>query len=148
MNHTAQLRSSWSIAISASAAAFALLISGCVKQPGAPEASNMGSSATISPTNPGVSNEPEAPVVPRTKGENIFVGAKWWVDPYGNASLAVKRLKNTNSLEESQLLAKIAEYGGAEWIGDWTPNVENWIHKKVKQINKAQAFPLFLAYNI
>src|SRR5581483_7033013 len=93
-------------------------------------------------------DEPEAPVVPRKKGENIFAGAKWWVDPYGNASLAVKRLKNTNNLEESQLLAKIADYGGAEWIGDWTPNVENWVRKKVKQINKNKAFPLFLAYNI
>ena len=148
MQRTVQLRSGWSIAVPASAATFALLISGCVKEPGAPGASNMGSSTTISPTNPGTSNEPEAPVPPRTKGENIFAGAKWWVDPYGNASLAVKRLKNTNNLEESQLLAKIADYGGAEWIGDWTPNVENWVHKKVKQINKNKAFPLFLAYNI
>ena len=148
MQRTAQLRSGWSIAMPASAAAFALLISGCVKEPGAPGTSNMGSGSMSSPAPAGKKDEPEAPVVPRAKGENIFAGVKWWVDPYANATLAVKRLKNTNNVEESQLIAKIADYGGADWIGDWTPNVENWVHKRVKLINKNKAFPLFLAYNI
>ena len=69
-------------------------------------------------------------MVPRTKGENIFAGVKWWSRSIRNASLAVKRLKNTNNLQESQLIAKIADYGGADWIGDWTPNVENWVTRR------------------
>ena len=56
--------------------------------------------------------------------------------------------QGANNVEESALIAKIAENGGADWIGDWTPNVENWVHKRVKLINKSKAFPLFIAYNI
>jgi len=146
MKRTAQLRMGW---FTVSASAFALLLVGCVKEPGAPGASNMGmASSDSTPAAAPKKDEPEAPVVPRKKGENIFVGVKWWVDPYANATLAVKRLKNSNNLEQSQLLAKIADNGGADWIGDWTPNVENWVRKRVKLINKNKAFPLFLAYNI
>jgi endoglucanase len=114
----------------------------------APPTAMAGAAIDTPPTTTPKNDQPATPVVPRKKGENIFVGAKWWLDPYSNASLAVKRLKNTNNLEESALIAKIAENGGADWIGDWTPNVENWVRKRVTLITKNQAFPLFIAYNV
>src|SRR5690348_805189 len=118
LQNTAQLRMG---RFAVSASAFALLLSGCVKNPNAPGAGNMGMASSDSTAAPAPKkDEPEAPVVPRKKGENIFVGVKWWVDPYANATLAVKRLKNSNNIEQSQLLAKIADNGGADWIGDWT----------------------------
>src|SRR6185503_3221881 len=126
----------------------ASLVPACVKPVTAPAAGGMTPAAAEEPPPPPKKDEPEAPVVPRQKGENIFTGVKWWLDPYSNATLAMKRLKAANNMEESSLIAKIAEYGGADWIGDWTPNVENWIHKRVKLINKNHAFPLFIAYNI
>ncbi len=122
---------------------------GCVKPQGAANPGRGAMSSAEAPPPPNKKNdEPEAPVTARQKGENIFIGAKWWVDPYSNATLAVTRLKNANNVEESTLIAKIAENGGADWIGDWTPNVENWVHKRVKLINRNRAFPLFIAYNI
>ena len=130
----------------------ASLVPACVKPVTAPAAGGMTPAAAEEPPPPPKKDEkkdePETPVVPRQKGENIFTGVKWWLDPYSNATLAMKRLKAANNMEESSLIAKIAEYGGADWIGDWTPNVENWVHKRVKLINKNHAFPLFIAYNI
>jgi len=80
-------------------------------------------------------------------GENPFVGAKWWVDPYGQAHLRSLRTKKTDP-EASALLTKIAEQGGADWVGEWTPYVENWMAKRVTLLEKNGALPLFVAYNI
>ena len=47
-----------------------------------------------------------------------------------------------------RLFAKIADNGGAESIGDWTPNVKNWVGRRADAFLKTGALPLFLSYNI
>src|SRR5580704_7622492 len=113
-----------------------LLAAGCVK-PGAPAAQNAGTAVadapapapaaeTSPPPRPGRPGEAPAPQLPPWKhGENIFAGPKLaWVDPYSPAHLksmlAVNRDKDPAL---AALYAKIADNGGAEWIGDWTAYV-------------------------
>jgi endoglucanase len=93
--------------------------------------------------------KPLAPQPPAwKKGENPFVGVKWWSDPYAPARLKSKLLKKT-SPEDSALLEKVADHGGADWIGEWTPNVENWVRKRVTLVlERNGALPLFIVYNI
>lgn len=88
-----------------------------------------------------------APVAKHAPNENPFVAAKWWVDPYGSAHLQSLRAKKTDP-ELSALLDKIARHGGADWIGEWTPNIENWISKRVTLLGKSGGLPLFVAYKI
>jgi endoglucanase len=90
---------------------------------------------------------PAPPPPPWKKGENPFAGVKYWRDPYAPAFLKSKLLSKTDP-EQSALLKKIADNGGADWIGDWTPNIENWVGKRVTAILKDGALPLFIAYNI
>jgi endoglucanase len=111
----------------------------------APAPSPAPVAATPTPAKPA---EPPAPPLPPWKhGENPFVGAHYWTDPYGNAFLKSKLLREKDP-EQSKLLKKIADNGAAEWIGDWTPNVGNWINKKVTAMIKTGALPLFIAYNL
>jgi endoglucanase len=103
---------------------------------------------------PAAAADPNAPLMPtkttaphHKAGENPFVGAKWWVDPYGQAHLRAVRTKATDP-EASALLEKIAQYGGADWVGEWTPFVGNWIYKRVNLLQKNGDLPYFVAYNI
>ena len=105
--------------------------------------------ATETPQAAAKPGEPAAPPLPPWKhGENIFAGPKLaWVDPYGPAHLKSKLASKTDP-PTSALFAKIADNGGAEWIGDWTPNVQNWVARRATAILKTGALPLFLSYNI
>jgi endoglucanase len=113
----------------------------------APAASAPMAEATSPPS--GKPGELAAPPLPAWKhGENIFAGPKLgWVDPYGPAHLKSKLASKTDPTT-SALYAKIADNGGAEWIGDWTPNVHNWVNRRATAILKSGALPLFLSYNI
>jgi endoglucanase len=91
--------------------------------------------------------EAAPPLPPWKHGENPFVGAHYWIDPYSPAVLKSKLLREKDP-EQSSLLKKIADNGAAEWIGDWTPNVGNWINRKVTAMLKTGALPLFIAYNL
>jgi endoglucanase len=93
--------------------------------------------------------EAAAPPLPAWKhGQNTFDGPKLaWVDPYGPAHLKSKLASKTDPAT-SALYAKIADNGGADWIGDWTPNVQNWVNRRVTAILKTGALPLFISYNI
>jgi endoglucanase len=81
-------------------------------------------------------------------GENPFVNAKWWEDPYSQAHLRALRAKSKGETETAELLSKLAKNGGADWIGEWTPYVERWIDKRITLLNKSGAQPYFVAYNI
>jgi endoglucanase len=87
------------------------------------------------------------PVAKHAPGENPFTNARWWVDPYGQAHLRSLRAKKTDP-EVSALLEKIARYGGADWVGEWTPYIETWIRKRVTLLTKNGALPFFVAYHI
>ncbi|MES1205142.1 MAG: glycoside hydrolase family 6 protein [Pseudomonadota bacterium] len=82
------------------------------------------------------------------KGENPFVGAKWWEDPYSQAHLRALRAKSKGDTETAELLGKIARNGGADWIGEWTAYVERWIDKRITLLAKNGALPYFVAYKI
>lgn len=88
------------------------------------------------------------PVAKHTLGENPFVGAKWFVDEYAFGSGALKRAKSKGQTEDAALLEKIASHGGADWIGDWTPYVDNWVNRRIATIKKQGALPLFIVYNL
>src|SRR5437868_2739491 len=122
----------------------ALSSAACVAPPPPPPGSVPVAAAEPPPRK---KDEPATPVVPRKKGENLFVAAKWFQDEYGVAHQTARRLQQTNP-EQAALIQKIAENGGADWIGDWTPNVGNWVEKRVTKVVKAGAFPLLLSYNI
>lgn len=81
-------------------------------------------------------------------GENPFVGAKWWMDPYSQATLRMKRAEAHGETENAALFRKLAVNGGADWIGEWTPYVERWIDKRITLLQKNGAFPYFVAYKI
>ena len=117
------------------------LLGGC-GTPGTPVATTVGAPAGSAPAAPGPSN-----VKKHARGENPFVGVKWWVDPYGQAHLRSLRAQKTDP-ELSALLDKIARNGGADWVGDWTPFVENWVRKRIALLEKAGALPFFVAYDI
>ncbi|HSY40270.1 MAG TPA: glycoside hydrolase family 6 protein, partial [Polyangia bacterium] len=132
-----------------------LLAAACVKSE-APPAQNAGMPAgapaaaeASPPARAGKPGEaPMPPMPPWKHGENIFAGPKLgWVDPYGPAHLKSKLASKTDP-PTSALFAKIADNGGAEWIGDWTPNVQNWVNRRATAILKTGALPLFLSYNI
>ena len=89
-----------------------------------------------------------APVPRHAAGENPFVGAKWWEDPYSPAHLRSLRARAHGEPETAELLGKIAKNGGADWIGEWTPYVERWIEKRITLLNKNGALPYFVAYKI
>jgi endoglucanase len=138
-----------------------LLAAGCVK-PEAPPAQSAGTPSAAAPapapaaeaSPPAPSGKPtEAPMPalpPWKHGENIFAGPKLgWVDPYGPAHL--KSLLALNKAKDPQLAAlyaKIADNGGAEWIGDWTPNVGRYVGKRADMILKSGVLPYFVIYNI
>jgi endoglucanase len=143
-----------------------LLALACVTPPGGAPAASPGSPASIGAGNaaPAAAGEPaakeEAAEAPKPKleepastlpawkkGENPFTGMTYWSDPYAPARLKSKLMRESNP-EHSALLAKIADHGGADWIGDWTPNVGNWVGKRVTLIQKTGALPLFIVYNI
>jgi len=81
-------------------------------------------------------------------GENPFVGAKWWDDPYSQAHLRALRAKSKGDVETARVMGKLAEYGGADWIGEWTPYVERWVDKRITLLGKTGALPYFVAYKI
>jgi endoglucanase len=117
---------------------------------GAPPAG--GASAAESPAPPAkkpLSPDDTKQFLPAwSKGQNPFAGVNLkWVDPYAPAHLKSKLLSKTDP-QTSALLAKVADNGGADWIGDWTPNVENWVRRRVTTISKAGSLPLFIAYNL
>jgi endoglucanase len=128
----------------AGTASFAVAMAGC------------GTTQKTDPSTPGASAPAassnileEAAKMPRhPKDQNPFVGAKWFEDPYGQAHLRSLRAKNKGDMETAELLGKIAKYGGADWIGEWTAYVERWIDKRITLLGKSGALPYFIAYKI
>ena len=84
---------------------------------------------------------------PWKKGENPFLGVRFFSDPYAPARLQALNFEQSDP-PKSALFAKIADGGGADWIGEWTPNVENWVGKRVTLIHGKGALPIFIVYNV
>lgn len=139
----------------ATVSATLVLTLACVKPPQEAEPATPGSASSIGPgpevaasSGGAPSAEPAAsPLPPWKKGENPFVGVKYWSDPYAPARLKSKALRDTKP-DEAALFAKIADHGGADWVGDWTPNVGSWINRRVTAIQKGGGLPIFIVYNV
>jgi len=138
-----------------------VLAAGCVKPEAAPAASP-ANPATAS-SEPAPAAEAPAPAASATKpaeamppmppwkhGENIFAGPKLgWVDPYSPAHLkGIMAEKKDHDPALAALYNKIANNGGAEWIGDWTPNVGRYVGKRADMILKSGVLPYFVIYNV
>lgn len=81
-------------------------------------------------------------------GENPFEGAKWYINPYSNATSRKQIALKEGKADEAALLDKIAKYGGADWVGDWTPYVGDWVRRTTNLIEKQGALPLYITYNL
>lgn len=81
-------------------------------------------------------------------GENPFAGANWYVNPYSNAVVRAKEARRRGNVEEANLLDKIANRGGADWVGDWTAYVDKWVGSTTTTIHKQGALPIYIAYNL
>ncbi len=81
-------------------------------------------------------------------GENPFAGAKWYINPYANAVVRAKAARREGKNEEAALLEKMAVYGGADWVGDWTAYVGDWIRRYTTKVVEQGALPLYIAYNL
>jgi endoglucanase len=120
---------------------------GSTQKPGSTNESAIASQSA-SGTTAAETTTPASTVSKHKLGENPFVGAKWWEDPYAQAHLRALRAKAKGDAETAELMGKIARNGGADWIGEWTPYVERWIDKRITLLNKHGALPYFVAYNI
>src|SRR5687767_3133807 len=86
-------------------------------------------------------------LAPWKKGQNPFIGVRFFSDPYSTARLQSQSLKDSEP-QKAALFAKVADGGGADWIGEWTGNVENWVGKRVTLIHGKSALPIFIVYNV
>ncbi len=138
-----------------------VLAAGCVKPEAAPAASPATAATASSEPAPaaeapapaaGAPKPAEAmpPMPPWKHGENIFAGPKLgWVDPYSPAHLkSIMATKKDHDPALAALYAKLADNGGAEWIGDWTPNVGRYVGKRADMILKSGVLPYFVIYNV
>jgi len=134
-----------------------VLAAGCVSPatPGAtPANAATASSAPAAEAPAGASPAKPAeampPMPPWKHGENIFANTTLaWVDPYSPAHLkGVMAEKKDHDPALAALYNKIADNGGAEWIGDWTPNVGRYVGKRADMILKSGVLPYFVIYNI
>jgi endoglucanase len=107
------------------------------RAPGSKAASN-GANQPMTTKQPGELKKP---------GENPFQGAKWYIDRYATAVSRANAVRKEHP-QEAALLDKIAKYGGADWVGDWTAFVGDWIRRRNSDIEKQGALPLFVAYNL
>jgi len=80
-------------------------------------------------------------------GENPFDGAQWYVDRYATAVSRANAVRKDHP-DEAALLDKIAKYGGADWVGEWTAYVGDWVRRRNHEIEKQGALPLYVAYNL
>jgi endoglucanase len=109
-----------------------------------------GKGARSAAANSGAANQPLTSKTPgelKAPGENPLQGAKWYVDRYATAVSRANAVRKDHP-DEAALLDKIAKYGGADWVGDWTPYVGDWIRRRNHDIEKQGALPLYIAYNL
>jgi endoglucanase len=84
----------------------------------------------------------------KKEGENPFDGAKWYIDQYANAVVNAKASRKSGKIEEADLLDKIAKNGGADWVGDWTAYVGDWVRRRTTAIHEQGALPVYISYNL
>jgi len=88
-----------------------------------------------------------APGALKKPGENPFLNAAWYVDKYSSVFGHANALRKEHPADAA-LLDKIAKYGGADWIGEWTAFVGDWVKRRNRDATKQGALPIYIAYNL
>ncbi|HMI84981.1 MAG TPA: glycoside hydrolase family 6 protein [Polyangiaceae bacterium] len=137
---------------SSAAVGAALLAVSCIAPPPPPGPSVTPATHTTESRRTGAaatSKTDDAPtaVGPWKKGQNPFIGVRFFSDPYSPARLQSVSLKDSEP-PKAALFAKVADGGGADWIGEWSGNVENWVGKRVTLLHSKGALPIFIVYNV
>lgn len=84
-----------------------------------------------------------APTAP--SGNNLFSGAKLFVDPNSDSANWVK---NNPYSSQVNLMKKVAAGAETQWFGNWNSNVQQDVSSFVTQAVNAGALPTLVAYNI
>ncbi len=122
--------------------ALLLVLSACAaKAPATPPASGAGTSAGSPSSVPVPAELPPAP--PVAEG-NPFAGAWLFVDP---SSQAAGRARQATGAD-AELLGLIAAQPQADWVGEWTGNVEAAARRMVEAAAAKDALRVMIAYNV
>jgi endoglucanase len=123
----------------------------CIAPPPSPSSLTPATGTTRSgktgETATGKSEDAPPAVAAWKKGQNPFVGVRFFSDPHSPARLESRRLKDSEP-QKAALFAKVADGGGADWIGEWTGDVEDWVGSRVTLLQRKGALPVFVVYNI
>lgn len=76
-----------------------------------------------------------------------IVGKKLYVDPNSNAQRQAETLRRSRP-QDAELIARIASQPAARWLGGWVGNIAREVDNAVSTITRADALPVFVAYNI
>jgi len=87
-----------------------------------------------------------ADAVPHRAGANPFVGETLFVDPNTAARRTAENWRSTRP-EDAAAIEKIATQPAAEWLGEWTGNVREYVKSRVGRAHDADALPVFIAYD-
>jgi endoglucanase len=84
--------------------------------------------------------------VPHKIGANPFVGETLYVDPNTAARHTADNWRSSRP-EDAAAMDKIASQPSAEWLGEWSGNVRDFVKGRVGMITKAGALPVFIVYD-
>ncbi|MDP8999382.1 MAG: glycoside hydrolase family 6 protein [Myxococcota bacterium] len=141
-----------------SLAASAILVACAPSTPGTP-VTPASAGPNVSPGDPGtpggataapLSNadaQAAAKVPPRVKGQNPFTGVRFYINDYSPAAMAAQNWKPTRP-NDAKLLEKIAIQPSAQWMGEWSGDIETAVHNLGKATNAKGTVPVVVAYNI
>lgn len=79
--------------------------------------------------------------------DNPFVGAKMWIDPDSVASGLSRRWRKDRP-EDAALMEKMAGQPAAFWVGDWVPDVGNYVTRQTRKMARGGFLPVYVVYNI
>ncbi len=83
---------------------------------------------------------------PHQPGPNPFLGETLYVDPNSAARHVADNWRSARP-EDAAAMDKIADQSAAEWLGEWSGNVRNYVHQRVAVARDAGALPVFIAYD-
>jgi endoglucanase len=89
---------------------------------------------------------PRTPKAP-APGGNPFAGAAFYVDNESSARHQADAWRATRP-DDAAAIERIASQPKADWIGDWNPNVELDVDRRVTAIARAGGLPVMVVYNI
>ena len=84
--------------------------------------------------------------VPHRIGGNPLAGETLYVDPNTAAHATAENWRSSRPADAAAI-EKIATQPAAEWLGEWTGNVRQYVKQRVGHIHDAGGLPVFIAYD-